>query len=228
MDILTLLTTETCSRMTLIMKFQKKQKKRETPQSSSDILLKVANDKELKDNLTYKILIHALGRRSFGIAILLFALPSALPLSAIPGFSIIFSIPLCLFGMQLLFAKKTLWLPKFIAKRNLSHKKLAKVIKVGLPYLKKTERLFKPRWFMFTNQISESICGLLITGLAITLMLPIPFTNFIIAMVIAVLALGIVEEDGLMIFLGWLATLLVLIFIPTFIVALVKKLLLML
>lgn len=184
---------------------------------SSETLLKLANDKSLKDDLTYKKIIAALQRRAFGLGILLFALPSALPFSAIPGFSIIFSVPIFFFALQMVFGKKSLWLPKFIGNRSIPHDKLAKVIKATAPYLCKVERLLKPRWLFMTDTIVESITGILLCFLSIMLMLPIPFSNFIFAVIIIIFGLGISERDGLVITIAWIAAIISLIFIPTFI-----------
>lgn len=201
----------------------KRFKNRPKPVRSSDILLNLAEDKTLGTDLTFKLLVTILGRRSFGVALLLFSLPSALPFSIIPGFSTVFSIPILVFGIQMLFGMKTLGLPSFIADRKISHENLAKIIKKFIPYLKAMERFLKPRLAFMTNAIGESITGLLIAGLAITLMLPIPLTNFFISLALILLALGTIEKDGLFIIFGWLATIIILTFIPTFIVAVVKK-----
>ena len=42
------------------------------------------------------------------------------------------------------------------------------------------------------------------TVLAMAVMLPLPFTNFVPAMGIAVISLGLLEEDGVTIFVGLL------------------------
>lgn len=195
-------------------------KKRKTT-SSLDILLQIADDKSLKDNLTIKKLVTSLGRRTYGLLILIFALPSALPFSLIPGFSIIFSIPLVIISTQLMIGRKAVWLPKILGEKQISHEHLAKIIKATEPYLRKIERLLKDRWFFMTNNITESLTGFILIVLSILIMLPIPLTNSIIAAIVVLFGLGIAEDDGLVIAIAWVSALVSLIFIQAFLIKLV-------
>lgn len=176
-------------------------KKRE--KTASDVLLALAQDDDLEGKLTYKRLLSELGHRSFEIAILVFALPSALPLSIVPGFSTLFSLPIAFFSLQLLFGVKSLWIPKFLADKKINHDKLSGFIKKAVPYLKKLERLMKPRLLFLNSTIGETISAIIIFLLAIMLMLPIPFSNFIFALCIVIISLGMLEKDGLVILIGY-------------------------
>jgi hypothetical protein len=185
--------------------------------SSSEILMKIVNSKTLSGNMTYRRILTALSERAFGIALLLFALPSALPFSAVPGVSFIFSLPIMIFATQIIFARKTLWLPKIIADRTISHKKISKIIQMAVPYLKKIERFMKPRWDFMTSRFMEIINGIVIFCLAILLMLPVPFSNFIFAALIVIFSLGIIERDGVFITVGYIGALAYISFLSVFI-----------
>lgn len=176
----------------------KKQYKR-----SSEILMEIAQDKS-SDHLTYRDILNKLGNRAFGLALLFFALPSALPFSIIPGVSFIFSLPVLIFALQMIGGRKTLWLPKVIAERPISHEKIAKVIHTASPYLIKLEKLLKPRWAFMTSLPLEIINGITIAILSILLMFPIPMSNFIFSVLIIFFGLGFTEKDGVFIALGYL------------------------
>lgn len=189
---------------------------------SSDILLDIANDKSLKGNIRYRDILDKLGDRAFGIALLFFALPSALPFSFLPGISFVFSIPIAIFAIQIIFAKKTLWLPKFLANRTVSHKSISKMIHKAVPFLKKIEWLLKPRLEFLSSPFMQKINGIMILLLALFLMIPIPFSNFIFAALIIIFALGFVEKDGLFILIGYIGTAVYLAIMSTVIWAAVK------
>jgi hypothetical protein len=191
---------------------------------SSDSLLDLANHKELKGKVTFQRILQVLGERAFGIALLFFSLPSALPFSAIPGISFIFSVPIALFACQMIVARKTLWLPKIIAERTIHHKTISRVIHTSVPYLIKIEYFLKPRWAFMTGRFMEIIIGIIIFCLAIFLMLPIPFSNFIFAGLLIIFSLGLIEKDGAFLIAGMLGTVLYVSFIYVFIAALIKKL----
>lgn len=192
---------------------------------SADTLLEIANHEELQGELTYQRILQVLGERAFGIVLLFFALPSALPFSAIPGISVIFSVPIVLFACQMVFARKTLWLPKFIAKRTIHQETISKVIHSAVPYLIKIEYLLKPRWAFMTSRFMEIINGFIIFCLAILLMLPIPLSNFIFATLLIVFSLGLIEKDGLFLVIGYIGAFFYVSFIYAVIVAIINHLL---
>jgi len=190
---------------------------------SSEILMEIAQDKSLKGNLTFRRILKMLGDRTFGVGLLFFSLPSALPFSAIPGVSLVFGIPIIIFAFQMLFARKTLWLPKVIADHAIHHEKVSKIIYIANPYLTTVEKLLKPRLTFMLSRIMEVINGFTIFCLALLLMLPIPFSNFIFSILIIVFSLGVIEKDGLFIIIGYIATFFYIIFSYIFIVVAVKS-----
>jgi hypothetical protein len=180
---------------------------------SSEILAEIPQNKDLEGHLTYQYILQALGKRAFGMALLFFSLPSILPFSVMPGVSVVFSLPIAIFAFQMIFARKSLWLPKTISNNTISHKKVSKIINGVMPYLIKLELLSKPRWALMTCRIMEIINGIIILCLAILLMLPIPFSNFIFGGSIVIFGLGISEKDGVFVFIGYILFVLYIIFI---------------
>ena len=142
-----------------------------TDKRCSEILRDIANDKKLEGNLTFQRILKILGKRSFGLALLLFALPSALPLSAIPGISFIFSLPILLFAIQMVVLRESLWLPQAVAKHTINHHTLCKIIFTSAPYLKKLEKLLKPRLLIMTSRVMLMINGAVLAFLSCLLML---------------------------------------------------------
>ncbi|QBR83755.1 hypothetical protein E3983_04930 [Legionella israelensis] len=54
-------------------------------QRSSDKLLEIMHSDALTEDICFEEILKLLGERAFGIALLFFSLPSALPFSVIPG-----------------------------------------------------------------------------------------------------------------------------------------------
>lgn len=180
---------------------------------SSEILMGLAQDKNLDGEVTYQDLICALGDRAFGIVILFFSLPTLLPLSAVPGVAFAFSLPIVVFSIQMICKRKSLWLPQQIARKSISHKKISTIIYAAVPYVVRLERFLKPRWMWMTSYIMEIINGITILFLSIFLMLPIPLSNFIFGGIIILFSLGITEKDGVFVFFGYFFFVLYLVFI---------------
>lgn len=190
---------------------------------SSEVLIDIVKNKELKNkDLTFHQLLQLLGKRTFGIALLFFALPSILPLAIIPGISFIFSLPIMIFSLQMILGRNTLWLPKIMADYTIEYEKLIKIICVSIPYLIKIERFLKPRLLIMTSRIMESINGIVIFCLALLLILPIPFSNFIFGILIVIFSLGLIEKDGIFILTGYFGTICYITFVYTFILSAIK------
>lgn len=196
---------------------------KKTYQHASDILIDIAKNNDLNNkDISFQCLLQLLGKRAFGVAILLFALPSTLPLSIIPGISFVFSLPIMLLALQIIGARNTLWLPKIIAQQTIEHTKLVKIIDKTIPYLIKVERFLTPRWPMMTSRAMDIINGIVIFCLALLLIFPIPLSNSIFALLIVIFSLGLVEKDGLFILGGYIGALCYATFIYLFISSTLK------
>jgi hypothetical protein len=181
--------------------------------SVSEILKKLVKTYQNDSTLTFGELIKTLGNRAYGIIIILFALPSALPISAIPGFSFIFGLPIVCVALHLILARPALWMPTALANRKVSMKKLTVIINKSIPYLLMVERLLKERWLFFSSSYLEPVHGIVLLALSLLLLLPIPLSNFIFAALIILFGLGICERDGVVLALAYLSSLLYALFL---------------
>jgi hypothetical protein len=175
--------------------------------------MEIVENKIPKKEFTYQYILQALGERAFGIAILFFSLPSLLPFSAIPGVAVVFSLPIIIFSLGMVLGRESIWLPETLRNKTISHSTISKIISAVLPYVVKLEYFSKPRWTLMTYRATEVINGLTILCLALLLMLPIPFSNFIFGGMLAIFSIGIIEKDGLLISIGYFCFILSIFFI---------------
>lgn len=157
------------------------------------------------DNISVRDLSAQLGDRGFGLMLLLFALPNTIPLP-IPGVSTLTSLPLIFFAAQLCLGKERIWLPGWVANRQIPMSKLRPLIQKSLPWLVRLEKMVKPRLDKITTRNFERFAGGLILLLALLIALPIPLGNLPLGIAMAVLALAITERDGIFMITGWLLT----------------------
>lgn len=154
--------------------------------------------------ISLKELAIQLGPRGSELLIFLLTIPF-LVFIPIPGISTLFGI-FILFNGTRLAMKRGLWIPKFLAKRKLSGNKLAKSFRFGGKWVKRLEKWVRPRgefcyrhpWMQRINGIAFALCGLFLA-----LPLP-PGTNFPPALAAALMALGLLEEDGLFVLFGYI------------------------
>lgn len=137
------------------------------------------------------------GERLFGFLFVLLALPSALPVPA-PGYSIPFGIVIFLLAGQLLFGRKIPWLPQRVLHYSLKLKQIQKIVKAGLPWLRRIEAISRPRYTYICNSIAgQMIIGGAIALMAISMMIPIPGTNTLPAVGVFVTGFGLLDDDGI-------------------------------
>ncbi len=146
--------------------------------------------------LTLGALVDTLGTRGVGLLLLILSLPSALPIPA-PGYSTPFGLAIALLALQLLFHRKQLWLPANLRQRNIKNETAQKLRTAGLRVFDKTERLIRPRWRWMLTPVSRTVLSTAILIMGILMILPIPLTNTVPAIVVFIISLSLAEEDGL-------------------------------
>lgn len=146
----------------------------------------------------------AFREKGFGILLMMFSLPSALPVPA-PGYSIPFGIILALLALQLAVGRRTPWLPQWVLRISFKRKFMEKMVSAGVAFLARTEVLVRPRLRWFTGRVGQLLPVLLVVVMAGFMMVPIPGTNTAPAMVVFLIGLGLSQNDGLVLCLSSLA-----------------------
>ncbi len=170
----------------------------ERGQPLSLVLFRLAHE-GTSERISIGDLLAALGDRAIGALMFVFAVPNVMPVP--PGVSAILGAPLIFLGAQLMLGMRP-WLPGVIARRSLARDDLQTLVRRIRPWLARAEKLLRPRWGLLTRPPLEYAIGLLCLVLAVVLSLPIPLGNTLPALAISVLALGVLERDGLWVLAG--------------------------
>lgn len=155
-----------------------------------------------RERISIGDLLAALGDRALAALLFVFAVPNVLPVP--PGTSTILGAPLVFLAAQLAFGRQP-WLPAFIADRTMTRADFAGLVRRIGPWLARAERLLRPRAIALSQPPMEYLVGLVCLLLAVVLVLPVPLGNMLPALAISLLALGILERDGLWILAGLVA-----------------------
>jgi hypothetical protein len=135
----------------------------------------------------------------------LLTLPFMIPVS-IPGVSTVFGLAILSIGVGVTI-NRVPWLPGRILDRPLATESLKQAFEKSLGIVRRVEKLVQPRllWITGTSALRFTHGLALIFG-ALLLMLPfglVPFSNTLPALAILLLALGMLERDGLFIAGGY-------------------------
>lgn len=167
---------------------------------ASELILSVASTWPAP-RITMGELMQAFGMRSYGLLIVLFALPNLLPVY-IPGLSPIFGIPLFIVCLQLALGYETPRLPAFLTKRSMRRSDLEMIALKAQTWLRRIERFVKPRPSVLTGRAAERMIGAYGAMLALIVIVPLPFTNGPPSLACAIMAIGMMEDDSLTILVG--------------------------
>jgi len=155
-------------------------------------------------NWTIGELFSSLKKKGYPFLVVLLALPFCQPIQ-IPGFSTPFGIFLIIIGLRMAFGRR-IWWPKWILKKEISSNLLKKVINKSLGFIRFLKRFTYPRltWICLNPQwYYLHGCFIALMGFYLALPLPIPFSNFLAAWSLFFIGLGLMDEDGLFVILGY-------------------------
>jgi hypothetical protein len=155
-------------------------------------------------SLTLKDILAVTAERGFCLIIALLALPFIFPIP--PGLTGIPGLGILLLSLQMLGGYHRPWLPQRVANFPFPQGIAQQLLRQVKSLTRILERITRPRLLSLVgNPYIWRINGLIIAWLTILLMLPIPFTNPLPAIGILLLAVGMLEMDGLLMCVayGW-------------------------
>jgi hypothetical protein len=171
----------------------------------TSVVLQRLHDEVPTDHFTLGWLMHSLRKRSFGIIMLLLAL-----VAIAPGLSIVAGLLLMIPAFQMIAGKPAPAFPRRIATRALPTRHLAAVVQRSVPLLRYLEKVVHPRWHT-PLEATKRLVGAVVVVLSATLVfIPIPMSNVVPALVIALISLAYLEEDGVLLSIALLAAVIVL------------------
>lgn len=142
-----------------------------------------------------------IGDRGFGLLLILLALPTMIPVLP-PGASIPVGAAYTLLGLQMLLGRRRPWLPGRFRRYRLSAKAAAALSGKGAAFVRRCERLSRPRLEACAGPGAERIASVVIVGVGIVLILPLPFMNTLPGIAMLLLGLGFTNRDGLLAIIG--------------------------
>ncbi|NRA98204.1 MAG: exopolysaccharide biosynthesis protein [Rhodobacteraceae bacterium] len=152
-----------------------------------------------------------LNERAFGLFLLILALPCCIPF--LYGVPQIVALPLMFVSVQLLMGRNAPWLPERLSQRTVTAAALTDLATRADPWLRWIEKLSRPRLTGLTRPPVDRFLGLALVLFSASILVPLPATNTVPGMAVAVIAIGLLLRDGVLVILGaimgtaWIATL---------------------
>ena len=148
-------------------------------------------------HFTLSWMLIELQQQSFGFIMLLLGLLAAAPVgSIIPG------LMLVAMAAQMIVGRNSPVFPAFIAARPLPTRQLVRLGRRAAPALRRLEMVVHPRWPMPLDLTTRVVGSMVLLLSLIVMLAPVPLSNILPAIVIAVIALGYMEGDGVLLSIG--------------------------
>jgi hypothetical protein len=165
------------------------------------------------DTVTLGWVLDCLHARAFGLFLLVLALPCCIPF--LYGVPQIVALPLLFIAAQMVLGRSAPWLPRKLGIRRVATANLAALARRAEPWLGRIEAVSRPRLAALTRRPLDQLVGLAVLAFSVSILVPLPGTNTVPGIGVAIIAIGLLQRDGILVVLGmiigtvWIGTLLV-------------------
>ena len=159
-----------------------------------------SNPAGARASITLGELSDLMEERAFGLLLLVLALPCCLPfIYLLPQ---LVALPMLVLAAQMASGRKAPWLPETLRKRALPVAGLLDVVERAKRYGGWLERLAHPRFASLTGDRAARVIGALLIIPCASILVPLPLTNTVPGIGVALAAVGLIERDALFVVLG--------------------------
>ncbi len=171
----------------------------EDTKSISDVLIDLANSVET-ERLSIGTLVDTLEDRAFGLLLLIFALPCCLPF--LYGVPQVVALPMLFIAGQVAIGRHRPWLPAFLRNRTIAVDSFRDMAVRSKRYIGWFESVSKPRATWLLSGPTERLLGLFLMVFSASILVPLPGTNTVPGFAVAIISIGFMEKDALLILGG--------------------------
>jgi len=142
----------------------------------------------------------ALGERGLASALLVLAAPQLLPTPL--GLSNLVAIPAVLVTVQMALGRGTLWLPRWLLNWVFPRERVLTTCRKLIPILRGVEILVQPRLGALWSAAGVHFVGIFAFVISVIAVIPLPFSGWLPAISLILIAAGLMERDGLVVVAG--------------------------
>lgn len=147
-----------------------------------------------EDGFSLREIFDRLDESAFGAGLFLLALPCCIPF--LYGVPQVVALPMLALAAQMVMGREEPWLPAKLAARKIDRKGLTQMARGGRKWFGWIEALIRPRFSVITGRRSERVIGLLLFAFCASILVPLPMTNTVPGMAVAITAFGLMQKDG--------------------------------
>jgi hypothetical protein len=162
--------------------------------------LQVIADQAPDEGLTLHDFTQALGERAFGLMLFALSLPVCIPL--LYGVPQIVALPMMAIAIQMAIGRPEPWMPKKFGERVLNKGGLQQMAAGATKYFGWVERIARPRLLLLSGPTAERLVGAVFVVFIASVLIPLPATNTLPGIGVAIASIGLITRDGLLVLAG--------------------------
>ncbi|KCZ86908.1 ExoD family protein [Hyphomonas hirschiana VP5] len=148
-----------------------------------------------EEGFSLREIFDRLDESAFGAGLFLLALPCCIPF--LYGVPQVVALPMLALAFQMVIGREEPWLPAKLAARKIDRKGLTQMAQGGRKWFGWIEAIIRPRLSFITGRNSERVIGLFLFIFSASILVPLPMTNTVPGMAVAITAFGLMQKDGL-------------------------------
>lgn len=153
-----------------------------------------------EEGFTLREIFDRLDESAFGAGLFLLALPCCIPF--LYGVPQVVALPMLALAFQMVIGREEPWLPSGLASRKIDRKGLTQMATGGRKWFGWIEAIIRPRFSAITGRRSERVIGFFLFLFSTSILTPLPMTNTVPGMAVAVTSFGLMQKDGLAVIAG--------------------------
>jgi hypothetical protein len=173
-----------------------------SPKQISEIMRLLLDSARENETTSIGQILILFGVRGFAFLILILALLNIV-IFMVPFSSIVFGVPMIILAAQMVLGFRAPIFPRVVRRQKIQRAALVQGLERAIYGIEKIERYIKPRFLFLTHPVANRIHGLMALVMAIMVSIPIPFFSFPPSLVLIMLAIGMLQRDGIFILLAY-------------------------
>lgn len=175
-----------------------------SPDGLTSLVQRVANAGEGKPVVTIADIVAEVGDGAFPPLLLVPALMLVSPLSGVPGMSIFLGLTMTLIALQMVLRRRHVWLPGFVTRRTIKKQRLERTMSALEKPARLVDRVTGRRLAYLLRGPLKAVPAIicLLAAMIVPFLEFVPFSSSLVAGAIALFAMSILLEDGLLFLIG--------------------------
>jgi len=160
------------------------------------------DDAAREEDVSIGHILQIFGVRGFAFLMLILSLLNIV-IFMVPMISILFGLPMVILAVQMVLGLRVPVFPDIIRHRTIPRAPLVQGLERAIFWVEKAERYISPRFLFLAGPHADRVHAVLALVLAVMVTLPIPVLNVPPSIGLAILAIGMLQRDGLFILLAY-------------------------